>query len=399
MPTIRTPRRTAGASRTAGARRTAGASRTSGACRTAGARRTGTPRTLGLIATALLGSAALTACSGDSNSATAGGDGPSVVASTTVYADIVSQVAGDNASVEAVISDPTADPHSYEASPADAAEVATADLVVYNGGGYDSFVDLALANADDVPVVRAVDEYARVTGEAAPEHDHGDNDGLGHAGDDDADHAGHDHGDEQGDEQGDDDTAAGGHDHSHDSATNEHVWFNLPTSAAVAEQVAEELSAIDPEHTDEYQANARAFGEALDPLSQQLDEIHDRGHFPYAQTERIGAHLFDTAHMVDLTPRGFLASVEDDTDPAAADLAALLDLINERQVAFLAYNSQTGTAVTARVRDAAEKADVVVVDLTETLPDGTDYLTWMGDIVDSLTRALEGAAPEDDGGH
>ena len=75
------------------------------------------------------------------------------------------------------------------------------------------------------------------------------------------------------------------------------------------------------------------------------------------------------------------------------------DLLDERRAAFLAYNSQTGTTVTARVRDAAEKADVVVVDLSETLPDGTDYLTWMGDIVDSLTRALEGVTPEDDGGH
>lgn len=349
MPNIRTPRRI------------------STARQPGTARRPGTPRAVAVIAIALLGAGALTACGGDSGSTASGGDGPSVVASTTVYADIVNQVAGDNATVEAVISDPTADPHSYEASPADAARVATADLVVYNGGGYDSFVDLALANAGDVPVVRAVDEYARVTGEAAPEHSH-------------------DHGDN---------AAAGGH--SHESATNEHVWFSLPTSAAVAGQVAEKLSAIDPEHADEYQANARAFGEALDPLQQQLDEIHDRGHFPYAQTERIGAHLFDTAHMVDLTPRGFLSSVEDDTDPAAADLAALLDLINERRVAFLAYNSQTGTAVTSRVRDAAENADVVVVDLTETLPEGTDYLTWMGDIVDSLTRALAGATPEDHG--
>lgn len=360
MPTIRTPRRTGTASSPGTA------------CSPGKARRLGTPRTLTLIATALLGAAALTACGGDTGSTTADGNGPNVVASTTAYADIVNQVAGNNATVEAVISDPTADPHSYEASPADAAKVATADLVVYNGGGYDSFVDLALDNAGDVPVVRAVDEYARVTGQAAPEHDHD-----------------HDH----------DDNTAGDHDHSHDSATNEHVWFSLPTSAAVAEQVAEELSAIDPEHADEYQANAQSFGEALDPLQQQLDEIHDRGHFSYAQTERIGAHLFDTAHMVDLTPRGFLASVEDDTDPAAADLAALLDLLNERRVAFLAYNSQTGTAVTARVRDAAEKADVVVVDLSETLPDGTDYLTWMGDIVDDLTRALEGATPEDDGDH
>ena len=370
-------------------------------------RRPGTARALALLATALLGAGALTACGGGSDSALTGGDGPTVVASTTVYADIVQQVAGPGVTVEAVISDPTADPHSYEASPADAARVAGADLVVYNGGGYDSFVDLALDNAGDVPVVRAVDEYARVTGEAAPSHDHA-HDDAGHDdhANDHAGHDGHDHDDaghdrhahdgtdDAGDDQGDDDTATGGHTHSHESGTNEHVWFSLPTVAAVAERTAEELSELDPEHADDYRANARHFGAQLDPLRQQLDEIHDRGHFPYAQTERIGAHLFDTAHMVDLTPRGFLASVEDDTDPAAADLAALLALLDERRVAFLAYNSQTGTAVTARVRDAAESADVVVVDLTETLPDGTDYLTWMRGVVDDLTRALDGATPE-----
>ncbi len=323
-----------------------------------------------LAAAAFLGGALLSAC-GSSDSAPSS-DLPSVVASTSVYADIVEQVAGGNATVEAVIADPTADPHSYEASPADAAKVGTADLVVYNGGGYDSFVDLALASAGDVPVVRGVDEYAQVTGEAAPEHNH---------------------------DHDDDENSADGHGHPHDSATNEHVWFSLPTTAAVAGRVAEELSEIDPEHAGEYRANAEAFGAALEPMQQQLDAIHDRGHFPYAQTERIGAHLFDSAHMVDLTPRGFLSSVEDDTDPAAADLAALLDLIDDRRVAFLAYNSQTETAVSARVRAGAEKADVVVVDLTETLPDGTDYLTWMRGIVDALTHALSGADPEDHGGH
>src|SRR5699024_4753101 len=135
-------------------------------------RRPGTARALALLATALLGAGALTACGAGSDSALTGGDGPTVVASTTAYADTVQQVAAPGVPVEAVISAPTAAPHSYEASPADAARVAGADLVVYNGGGYDSFVDLALDNAGDVPVVRAVDEYARVTGEAAPSHDH-----------------------------------------------------------------------------------------------------------------------------------------------------------------------------------------------------------------------------------
>ena len=343
---------------------------------------TRTPRALAIVAAALLGGSALTACSTDGNSG-ADADGPSVVASTTVYADIVEQVADGNASVESVISDPAADPHSYEASPTDAAAVAAADLVVYNGAGYDGFVDRALDNAGDVAVVRGVDEFERVTGEAVDGHAHSEDE-----------HDGDEHGDAAGHEAGHDDAG-----HAHEAAENEHVWFSLPTATAVAERVAEELAALDPDNAELYRDNARDFAEALDPLEARLDEIHDRGHFPYAQTERVGAHLFEAAHLTDLTPRGFLASVEDDTDPSAADLAALLDLLAEQRVAFLAFNSQTETSVTARVRDAAREADIVVVDLTETLPEGSDYISWMSGIVDEVSAALADASPVGDGGH
>ncbi|MGN0099778.1 MAG: metal ABC transporter solute-binding protein, Zn/Mn family [Dietzia sp.] len=339
-------------------------------------KRTRPSRALAALAVTLLGASTLAACGADGQAATGDGDAPEVVASTTVYADIARQVAGDNATVESVISDPTADPHSFEASPADAAAVAAADLVVYNGAGYDGFVDQALGNAGDVPVVRAVDEYSRVTGGAVEAHEHGEDGEDG----EDGDHAAHD-----------------GHDHG--AGGNEHVWFSFPTVAAVAERVAEELAALDADNADEYRANAREFADALAPLEDELDAIHDRGHFPYAQTEQVGAHLFEAAHLTDLTPRGFLSSVEDDADPSAADLAALLDLLAERRVAFLAYNSQTETSVTARVRDAAEEADVVVVDLTETLPEGADYLGWMTGIVEQLSGALADATPADDGGH
>ncbi len=339
-----------------------------------------TPRALALAAAVLLGGSVLTACGTDGDAGT-GDDGPTVVASTTVYADIAEQVAGGNASVESVISDPAADPHSYEASPADAAAVAGADLVVYNGAGYDAFVDMALDNAGDVPVVRGVDEFERVTGASVDGHDHAEE---GHVEGDGAEGSG-----------AEDDHA----DHAHEAAGNEHVWFSLPTAAAVAERVAEELAAIDSGNAEQYRDNARAFADALTPLEAQLDEIHDRGHFPYAQTERVGAHLFEAAHLTDLTPRGFLASVEDDTDPSAADLAAMLDLLAERRVAFLAFNTQTETSVTARVRDAAEDADLAVVDLTETLPEGADYIGWMTGIVDGVSGALADATPVGDGGH
>lgn len=342
-------------------------------------------RRLGALAvSALFGGTVLTACTTDASGAQGAGDGPSIVASTTVYADIARQVAGPDADVESVISDPNADPHSYEASPADAAAVGTSDLVVYNGAGYDAFVDMALENADDVPVVRAVDEFERVTSSTVTGHSHGEGEhGEGEHG--------HAHDGEPGHEHGTDADS--------ESTTNEHVWFSPPTAAAVAERVAEELSRLDAENAERYRENAQRFADALAPLNEQIDDIHDRGHFSYVQTERIGAHLFDAAHMQDLTPRGFLSSIEDDSDPSAADLTATLDLLSEPEVSFLAFNTQTETPVTARVRDAAQEAGLVVVELSESLPDGEDYVSWMTGIVEDLAAALEGARPADDAGH
>ena len=40
------------------------------------------------------------------------------------------------------------------------------------------------------------------------------------------------------------------------------------------------------------------------------------------------------------------------------------------------------------MRAAAEAAGIPVVDLTETLPDGRDYLSWMAANLDALESAL-----------
>ena len=57
-----------------------------------------------------------------------------VVASTDVWGSVASAVAGEHAAVKSIVISAVADPHSFEASPADAAAIADASLVVYNGG-------------------------------------------------------------------------------------------------------------------------------------------------------------------------------------------------------------------------------------------------------------------------
>ena len=81
----------------------------------------------GLLAlTTAVGLGGLTACNNDSSSHDA--DGINIVASTNVYGSIAKAIAGDKATVHSIIKDPSADPHSYEASPND---IATLKAVSY----------------------------------------------------------------------------------------------------------------------------------------------------------------------------------------------------------------------------------------------------------------------------
>ena len=69
----------------------------------------------------------------------------------------------------------------------------------------------------------------------------------------------------------------------------------------------------------------------------------------------------------------------------------MLDLINSRQVSALLFNPQTETAATKQIEDAARQASVPVVTVTETLPEGTDYLTWQRQTVEQLASQLDKA--------
>ena len=78
---------------------------------------------------------------GDSGGVSPSGDSAlTVVATTTVFADIVRQVGSDRVSVSSIIP-PGAGPEDYEPKPLDARKLAGADLIVSNGLGLDDFLD------------------------------------------------------------------------------------------------------------------------------------------------------------------------------------------------------------------------------------------------------------------
>lgn len=261
-----------------------------------------------------------------------------VVASTDVWGSVASAVAGEHAAVKSIVISAGADPHSFEASPADAAAIADASLVVYNGGGYDHWVDEVLA---DRPNVASVNAYSLLT--------------VG-------------------------------------QPTNEHVFYNLDVAKAVADRVADRLAEVDPGHADEYRGNASEFGRQADTVIAAERSIANRHpSAPVVATEPVAFYLLRAAGVTDRTPEGFANAVEEGDDPSPADVAAMLDLINSRQVSALVFNPQTETAAAQQIEAAARRASVPVVTVTETLPEATDYLAWQRQTVEELANQLDKA--------
>lgn len=319
----------------------------------------------GTVAAAAL---TLSACSGSTDSDS--GE-PRIVTSTNVWGAVAEAVAGDKAEVISLYTNAQGDPHEFEPSAGDTADVVDADVIVMNGGHYDAYLEDAAAGSEAV----VIDAFALLGSDGHGQSTHGE----------------HEHGD---DEHGDTED----HGHVHDpSSANEHVFYDLAIVAEVAEDVAEALTELRPDDADYFAGRAEDFTAAVTGLRDRLAEIREtHDGTKVAQTEPLAGYLLEEAGLDDVAPAGFTQAVEAGQSPSAADRAKMEDLLADRVVAALIYNTQAIDAVTEAVLGTAANADVPVVEFTETLPDGVDdYVSWMQAQITALADALDAGRPAD----
>jgi len=332
-----------------------------------------TNRARALAATLPALALALTACGNEADAGSGTEDGTlSIVASTNVYGDVAAAIAGDAAEVTSIITSAAQDPHEYEATTRDRLAVSEADVVIENGGGYDGFVDDLLTDAEPAAVLTAVDLSGLL------EEDHDEQDDEDHSDDD---HSDDEHSDEEGHE---------GHDHV--EGFNEHVWYDFHTMEALAEELAAELSELDPDNASTYEDNLATFLEGVEALEESAEELRGRTDgLDAAITEPVPVYLLEEVGLTNVTPDDFSEAVEEGADVPPRVLQETLDVVTGSDLALLAYNEQTADSTTEQVRAAAEEAGVPVVDFSETLPEGQDYLGWQQANLDAVAAALGGA--------
>jgi zinc/manganese transport system substrate-binding protein len=255
------------------------------------------------------------------------------------YASVLSQIGGRYVHVTSVLDNPSTDPHTFEASPRVASEVANAQLVVQNGLGYDTWIGKMEAAAPHPG--RKVIVAQQVLG--LP-----------------------------------------------DSTPNPHLWYHPGTMPAVARVIAADLSALRPARAAYFRANLAGFDHSFQPLLRAIAAF--RAAYPgtaVASTEPVADYLLAAMGTHNLAPFWFQADVMNGVDPAPEGIALMDRLVSQHRVAMLAYNEQVTGAITASIRQEAQQAGVPVVAVYETMPTpGYTYQSWMLAEVNAIRRAV-----------
>jgi zinc/manganese transport system substrate-binding protein len=269
--------------------------------------------------------------------------GLTIVSSTNVWGDVASSVGGDLVQVVSIIDSFSQDPHSYEASARDQLAVNDADVIVANGGGYDSFIDALAGAAGNSNIV-----YAYLPEEGEDDHDH---------------------------------------DHGHG---NEHVWYDFHVVEDFATRLAEQLKTLDPENSAEYTANLEQFLVGIESLEDRAAEV--AGSVSGAKvitSEPVADYLLAELGLANITPESFSQAIEEELDVSPADLLEIQNLISTKSVDLFVVNIQTGSVQIDALIMLAEDNGVAVIQVSELLPEGLGYLAWMEQNISAIEAGLK----------
>jgi zinc/manganese transport system substrate-binding protein len=263
----------------------------------------------------------------------------SAIGAENEYANVLSQIGGRYVHVDAILSNPNTDPHTFESSPSVAEEVSAAQLIVQNGLGYDGFMNrIESASPNSSRRVIVVQDLLGLPG----------------------------------------------------STPNPHLWYEPTTMPKVATAMARNLSALQPSHSAYFDANLRTFQTSLTPW---LDAIaaFKAAHagVPVATTEPVADYLLQAMGADNLTPFQFQADIMNGVDPAPQDISLENGLFSNHQVKVFVYNEQVVDALTSSIRASAQQAGIPIVGVYETMPaPGYDYQSWMLAEVQAIQRAV-----------
>lgn len=317
-----------------------------------------------LIAPALA-AASVVALAGCASPGAGSDGGTMVVATTTQVADFTTQLVGEQVEVTALL-EPGQSAHSFDPSAAQLLALGSADALVVNGGGLESWLDDAVAASgfDGTLIDASTGIELAATGDEHDEDEHADDD---HADDD---HAEDEHG-----------------------AGNPHIWTDPALAEEMVANIADGLAGVDGIDADALRAAEDDYAAQLAALDAWIQE--NVAQVPVEQRLLVTNHDAFT-YFLDAYDVTFVGSVipsfDDNAEPSAAEIDALVERI--RDTGVQAVFSEASISPKA-AQTIADEAGVAVYSGDDALygdslgQPGSEGETYLGSQVHNARLILE----------
>lgn len=305
----------------------------------------------------------------------------SVVASFYPAFFFTSQVLGETSAVELTNLIPAGgEPHTYEPSPSQLAQMESADLIVVQGEGMEPWLEGLEHELEDNGVeILALNDHLDLLSFEEEHEDHDE-----HEGHDDHGHEDHDHEEEH--EDHDDHGHDDHHDHDH-GEYDPHTWLDPLLVVKMVGEIKESLINMDPANAEQYEENANRFVAELGIIHQtyeralascELDAFitsHDA--FAYL-AERYGLHV----HAV--------SGVSPFDEPAASQLAELIEVAQEEKVKHIFFEVLANPEAAEVLAEEAGLTSLILNPIAGLAKDQQeeDYFSLMQENLDNLKIGL-----------
>ena len=342
-------------------------------------------RRIGALGATLFLTAGMSACSAlksDGSSASSAhtiAPGKTLTVSTSFYPIqyLAEAIGGDLVKVSTVTPS-NVEPHDFELSGKETAELGKADLIAYVPG-FQPSLDKAVKEVGSGPTVVDLSKPADLVRHEGVEE----GDEHGHEASDDASAAATDAATAESSEAGHDEHShAEGEEHGHD--LDPHFWLDPQRMITVAEALEASFAKIDPANANDYKAGLDKLKTALT----NLDTQYSTGLSTCQRTTFVTSHAA-FGYMADrykLTQTS-ISGIDPETEPSPAELANIKSVVQSTGTTTI-FTEELVSPTTAQAIAAETGAGTDVLSPLESKPESGDYTDAMTTNLDRLKVAL-----------
>lgn len=294
----------------------------------------------------------LSACGADQNISSNEEGKLSIYTTVFPLTDFTQKIGGEDVLVKSVYP-PGADAHSFEPTPRDMTDIASADAFIYTGVGVEGFVS-------SVQKTLKNEKVALIEAGSGIEFLHMEN----------------------GEHQHDDD------EHNH-GVIDPHIWLDPVYSIQIAENIKNALTDLNPSGKDKYEENFNALKEQLEALNADFMEVANSA----KQNEILVAHsaygYWEARYGIkQISITGFSPTNE----PSQKELKNIIETAKEHNLKYILFEQNISSKIAETVQKETGTKSLTLHNLEavtkEEIENNKDYFSLMNQNLDTLKKAL-----------